>query len=323
MVHSFISNDKKRNVSKRDTITKFITIKNVLSYLQKNHSISIKFCLKHFFLIFPKYSIERTICYSNILLLYQASDISDLLIPLFFSINSLNPSQYFSQPRQYDPGKIIFPLNRYFIIKSVPTYVKQHISLRFAIKFILLQTSLLHETTNIDARPVTVHRDVFSKLSGPIPLLPIVSVIEPLCIGEKKRKRQRKRERQRGKKKLITRTSESVSENKRVFLIRHLDKYKAFVTRVSESFYSFLLFFQPSILSLPLFFFFFVSTMPHQSDVILEKERERETNVEIRRERCFIIERFALFYFIFKIFHCAFSKKEMVRFAISKVHIAK
>lgn len=73
----------------------------------------------------------------------------------------------------------------------------------------------------------------------------------------KKRKRQRKRERQRGKKKLITRTSESVSENKRVFLIRHLDKYKAFVTRVSESFYSFLLFFQPSILSLPLFFFLF------------------------------------------------------------------
>lgn len=32
LFHSFISNDKKRNVSKRDTITKFITIKNVLSY---------------------------------------------------------------------------------------------------------------------------------------------------------------------------------------------------------------------------------------------------------------------------------------------------
>ena len=73
----------------------------------------------------------------------------------------------------------------------------------------------------------------------------------------KKREKDRERERDREEKKLITRTSESVSENKRVFLIRHLDKYKAFVTRVSESFYSFLLFFQPSILSLPLFFFFF------------------------------------------------------------------
>lgn len=45
-----------------------------------------------------------------------------------------------------------------------------------------------------------MHRDVFSKLSGPIPLLPIVSVIEPLCIGEK-REKDRERERDREEKK--------------------------------------------------------------------------------------------------------------------------
>lgn len=73
--------------------------------------------------------------------------------------------------------------------------------------------------------------------------------------GKKEKKTEKERETER-KKKLITRTSESVSENKRVFLIRHLDKYKAFVTRVSESFYSFLLFF-PTIYPFSLFFFLF------------------------------------------------------------------
>lgn len=49
---SFVLYEKKRNVSKRDAITKFITVKKILSYfLSKNHSISIKFCLKYFFFI--------------------------------------------------------------------------------------------------------------------------------------------------------------------------------------------------------------------------------------------------------------------------------
>lgn len=142
--------------------------------------------------------------------------------------------------------------------------------------------------------------------------------------GKKEKKTEKERETER-KKKLITRTSESVSENKRVFLIRHLDKYKAFVTRVSESFYSFLLFF-PTIYPFSPSFFFLLFRFNYAALIgrdCRKREREREMNIEIRRERCFIIERFALFYFIFKIFHCAFSKKEMVRFAISKVHIAK
>ena len=132
----------------------------------------------------------------------------------------------------------------------------------------------------------------------------------------KKRKRQRKRERQRGKKKLITRTSESVSENKRVFLIRHLDKYKAFVTRVSESFYSFLLFFQPSILSLPLFFFFFFFfPLPFNYAALVGRDcrkRERERN-ECRNSQgtLFHHRTFRAFLFYFQNFSlCFFEERD-------------
>lgn len=63
--------DKKRNVSKRDTITKFITIKKVLSYfLLKNHSVSIKFCSKYFF--FTSYFSEILNRTHNMLFQYIA-----------------------------------------------------------------------------------------------------------------------------------------------------------------------------------------------------------------------------------------------------------
>lgn len=43
---------RRKETFQKDAITKFITIKKILSYfLSKNHSISIKFCLKYFFFI--------------------------------------------------------------------------------------------------------------------------------------------------------------------------------------------------------------------------------------------------------------------------------
>lgn len=157
--------------------------------------------------------------------------------------------------------------------------------------------------------------DVFSKLSGPIPLLPIAPWSNR-CASRKKREKDRERERDREEKKLITRTSESVSENKRVFLIRHLDKYKAFVTRVSESSYSFLLFSQPSIVSLPLPFFpfcFNYAALVERDWREKERRKEKKMNIGIRTERIRCSSNFfSHFYFIFKIFHCA-SKKEIVR----------
>lgn len=126
--------------------------------------------------------------------------------------------------------------------------------------------------------------------------------------GKKEKKTEKERETER-KKKLITRTSESVSENKRVFLIRHLDKYKAFVTRVSESFYSFLLFF-PTIYPFSLFFFLF--RFNYAALVGRDcRKRERERN-ECRNSQGTLFHRtFRAFLFYFQNFSlCFFEERD-------------